>query len=52
MNSKVYNSVKATIFQKDTCVTVFGNTAKLINAIAITAAVFVATALIVKAIDR
>lgn len=41
---------KATVCHKSTCVTVFGDTAKLINGIAITVAVLSAIALISKAL--
>lgn len=41
---------KATICNNSTCVTVFGDTAKLVNGIALTVAVVTALALISKAL--
>ena len=41
---------KATVCHKSTCVTVFGDTAKLMNGIAVTVAVITAIAFISKAL--
>jgi hypothetical protein len=41
---------KATVCHKSTCVTVFGDTAKLVNGIAVTVAIITAIALISKAL--
>jgi hypothetical protein len=51
VNSR-FSSEKATVCQDKTCVIVFGDTAKLINEIALTATIVVAVTLIVKAIHR
>lgn len=46
-----YNSEKATICHKDLCVTVQGETAKMVNAIAVTAVLVIALALVGKALS-
>ena len=44
------SNVKATVCHNSTCMTVFGDTAKLVNGIALTVAVVTAIALISKAL--
>lgn len=50
--SNIYypSNEKATVCHNSTCVTVFGDTAKLVNGIALTVAVVTAIALISKAL--
>ena len=48
-NLYLYNE-KATLCADKNCITVYGEAAKLINAIAITAVVLIAIALVVKAV--
>lgn len=49
-NSYYPSNDKATVCLKSNCVTVFGDTAKLVNGIALTVAVITAIALISKAL--
>jgi hypothetical protein len=47
---KKYNAEKATVCADKTCVTVYGETAKAINTVAVFAVFFVAIAVVAKAI--
>ena len=46
-----YNSERATVCHKNLCVTVEGETAKMVNAIAVAAALIIALALVGKALS-
>jgi hypothetical protein len=46
---KLSNNEKATICSKNNCVTVFGETAKLVNTITVCASILILGALVVKA---
>jgi hypothetical protein len=49
-NNNYPSNEKATVCLKSNCVTVFGDTAKLVNGIAVTVAVITAIALLSKAL--
>lgn len=49
-NLKRYNSEKATICASNKCITVYGQTAQMLNTIAVVTAIFIAMAYITKAL--
>lgn len=49
-NYKYNQNDKATVCSRNHCVTVYGNTARIVNGIAVTAAALIALALLAKAL--